>query len=158
MVLGLSCFSILDTTFFPRSIGLKSPLGPPNMADQYSITWYHINIILNNTLGALDQLLLHLDGTDNIPKELYELIGRNATKSNAYRNKTQTMTKVEARADLKQRFANITICLGDAKKEGGNLWWLPIIIKFDWYNSYTIDGVKKQHNRRLSSYIGLLDK
>ena len=93
-VLGLSCFSILATTFSPCNIGIKYPLGPPNMYDQDSITRDHINILLNNTLGALDQLLLHLEGTEKIPKELSEFIGRDATKYNAYGNETQTMTKV----------------------------------------------------------------
>ena len=67
-VLGLSYFSILATTFSPCTIGLKSPLGPPNMYDQDSITRDHINILLNNTLGALDMLLLHLGGTGKIMK------------------------------------------------------------------------------------------
>ena len=83
-VLGLSCFGILDTIFPPCAIGL----------DQYSITWDNINIILNNTLGELDQLLLHLEGTDKVPKELSEFIRRDDTKSNAYGNETNTMTEV----------------------------------------------------------------
>ena len=127
------------------------------MADQDSITWYYINIILNNNIGSLYQLLLHLEGTDNIPKELSEFIGRDATKYNAYGNKTQTMTKLEATANLKQRFGNLTSCLGDVKKESGHLWWFPIIIKFDWYNSHTIGSFKKQLAGRISYYLGLLN-
>ena len=53
-VLVLSCFAISATAFSPCATGLKYPLGPPNMADQDSITWDYINIILNNTLRALD--------------------------------------------------------------------------------------------------------
>ena len=60
----------------------------------WPITWGCVDIILNNTHRELDQLLLHLEGTDNIPKELYELIGSDDTKSNAYVNEPQTMTKV----------------------------------------------------------------
>ena len=67
------------------------------------------------------------------------------------------MTKVKVTADLKQIFYNLTICLDDAKKEGGNLWWFPIIVQFVWYNSHTIGGVMKQRAGRLSSYLGLLD-
>ena len=89
-VLGFSCFAILATTFSTCSIGLKYPLGPPNMAGQDSITWDYINIILNNTLGVLDHLILHLEGTDKIPKELFEFIGSDATKSNVYGNETST--------------------------------------------------------------------
>ena len=157
MGVGIFMFSILSTTFSPYVVRLKSPLGPPNMANQDSIKWYYINIILNNTLGALDQLLINLEGTGNIPKELSEFIGRDATKPNAYGNETQTMTKVEATADLKQRFDNITCCLDDEKKEGGYILWFLIVIKFDRYNSYTIGIVKKQRAWRLSSYLGLLD-
>ena len=68
-VLGLSCYTILSTTFSPYAIGLKSPLGPPNMANQDSITSYYINIIPNNNLGEIYQLLMHLEGTNKIPKE-----------------------------------------------------------------------------------------
>ena len=100
----LSCFAILSTTFYPCAISLKSTLGPPNMADQYCISWYGIDIIINNTLGALDQLLLHYEETKKIPKELSELIGHDAKKSNTYGNEPHTMTKVEATLDLKQRF------------------------------------------------------
>ena len=150
-VLGLSCFTILSTTCSPCAIGLKYTLVPPNMSNQDSITWDYIDIILNNTLRALYHLLLHLDGTNMIPKELSEFIGRNATKSNAYGNETQTITKVEETSHLKQHFGNLTRYLGDAKKEGGNLWWFLIIVNFDRYNSYTIGGVKKQRTGRLTS-------
>ena len=85
-VLVLSYFAMLDTKFSPCSVVLKYPLVPANMADQDSITWDYINIIPNNTLGVLDHLLLHLEGTDKIPKEISEFIGRNATKSNANGN------------------------------------------------------------------------
>ena len=144
-VFGLLYFAILATTFSTCAIGLKSPLGPPNFSDQDSITWDYINIILNNTLGALDQLLLHLEGTNKITKYLSEFFGRYDTKSNASGNATQTMTKVEATSDLKQCFNNITGCLDDAKKEGGHLWWFPIIANSNRYNSQTIGDVKKQH-------------
>ena len=100
---------------------------------------------------------MNLEGTDNIPKEISEFIGSDATKSNAYGNKTQTMKKVEATVDIKQRFSNITSCLDNAKKEGRHLCCFSIIVKLDWYNSYTIGGIKKQRARRLSSYIGILD-
>ena len=127
------------------------------MADQDSITWDYINIILNNTPRAIDRLLLHLEGTGNIPEELSEFFGRDAIKSNAYRNQSQTMTKLEAIADLKQLFDNITSCLGNAKKEGGHLWWFPIMLKFNRYTYHTIGGVKNQRAGQLSSHIGLLD-
>ena len=67
------------------------------------------------------------------------------------------MTELEAISDLKKLFDNITSCLDDAKKEGGNLWWFPIIVQFVWYNSHTIGGVMKKRAGRLSSYLGLLD-
>ena len=54
------------------------------------------------------------------------------------------MIELEATADLKQRFENLTRCLGDGKKEGGHLWWFPIIVNFDRYNYHTIGGVKKK--------------
>ena len=73
----------------------------------------------------LDQLLLNLEGTNKIPKELSEFIRCDDTKSNAYSNQNQTMTKVEATADPKQRFDDITRCLGNDKKEGGHIWWFP---------------------------------
>ena len=85
-VLGLSYFSMLATTFSPCSVVLRYSLVPANMADQDSITWDYINIILNNNLGALDKLLLCLEGTNKIPKEISEFIGSDATKSNAYGN------------------------------------------------------------------------
>ena len=53
-VLGLSCFSILATIFYPCTIGPKYTLVPPNMANQDSITWDYIDIILNNTIRELD--------------------------------------------------------------------------------------------------------
>ena len=81
-VLVLSYFAMLDTKFSPCSVVLKYPLVPANMADQDSIPWDYTNIIPNNNLGALDQLLLHLEGTNNIPKELYEFIGFDTKKSN----------------------------------------------------------------------------
>ena len=86
MGVGIGIFWHTSHHIFPCAIGLKYPLGPPNMTNQYSITWAYINIILNNTLGALDRLLLLLDGTDNIPKELSEFIARYAKKSNSYGN------------------------------------------------------------------------
>ena len=118
-MLGLSCFAILDTTFSPCAISLKSPLGPPNMAEQYSITWYYINIILNNTLRALDQMLLHLEGNENIPKELSEFISRDTKKSNAYGNEIQTITKVEATADLKNASAILLAVWAMRKNKAG---------------------------------------
>ena len=151
-------FAILATTFSPCNIGIKSPIGALNMDNQDSITWNYINIILNNTLRALDHLLLYLEGIRNIPKELSEFIGRNATKSKAYGNETQTMKKLETTEDPKQRFDNLTSCLNDVKKEGRHLWWFPIIVKFDPYNSHTIGGVKNQCSRKLSFYLGLLEK
>ena len=107
-VLRLSCFTILATIFSPCATSLKFPLDPPNMADQDSIIWYYINIILNNTIWALDLLLLHLEGTDEITKELSEFIWIDDKKFDAYGNETQTTTKVEATADPRQRFDNIT--------------------------------------------------
>ena len=92
-----------------------------------------------------------------MPKELSEFIGRDATKYNAYGNETKTMTELEATADIKQHFDNLTSCLDDAKKECGHLWWFPIIIKFDRYNYQAIGGVTKQRAGRLSSDLGLLD-
>ena len=74
-VLVLSCFAISATAFSPCATGLKYPLGPPNMADQDSITWDYINIIINNTPGAIYQLLLHNKGNGKSQKELYEFIG-----------------------------------------------------------------------------------
>ena len=100
-VLGSSCFSSLDITFFPCAISLKYLLGPPNTANQDSIPWDCINIILKNTLRELDHLLMHLEEANKIPKEVSEFIICDATKYNAYGNETQTMTKVEATADLK---------------------------------------------------------
>ena len=127
------------------------------MDNQDFITWDYINIILNDTLDTLDQLLLHLEGTNNIPKEIFEFNGRDVTKFNGYGNENRTMNKVEAKADLKQRFDNLTSCLEYVKKEGGNLWWLPIIVNFSWYSSHTIDGIKKQRHGRLPSYLDLID-
>ena len=116
----------------------------------------YINIIINNTLWLLHQLLLHLEGTENIPKKLSEFIGLGSTKSNAYGNETQTMTKVEEKADLKQRFNNIISCLDDAKKEVRHIWWFLIIVNFDRYTSHTIGGAKTQRAGRLSSYLRLI--
>ena len=107
---GIVMFAILATTFSPCNIGIKYPIGALNMDNQDSITWNYINIILNNTLRALDHLLLYLEGIRNIPKELSEFIRRNATKSKAYGNETQTMTKLETTEDPKQRFDNLTSC------------------------------------------------
>ena len=67
------------------------------------------------------------------------------------------MTKLKVTADLKQIFYNLTICLDDVKKEGGNLWWFLITVKFYRYKSHTIGGVKKPRAGRLSSYLGLLN-
>ena len=126
------------------------------MANQDSIRWYYIDIILNNTYGMLDQLLLNLEGTNKIPKELSEFIRCDAKKSNPYSNQPQTMTKLEATADPKQLFDGIASCLGDDKKEGGHIWWFPIIVNFYRYNYHTICGVKKQRAGLLSSHLGLL--
>ena len=67
------------------------------------------------------------------------------------------MTKVDAKADVKQRFVNITSSLGNAKKEGGHIWRFPIIVKLDHYKYRTIGGVKKQRAGRLSYHLGLLE-
>ena len=61
-------------------------------------------------------MILQLEGNDDIPKDLSEFIGRNNTKSNAQGNEPHTMTKVEATADIKQCFDNLTSTLDDAKK------------------------------------------
>ena len=53
-VLRLSCFYILATIFSPCTTSLKYTLVPPNMANQDSITWDYIDIILNSTIRELD--------------------------------------------------------------------------------------------------------
>ena len=64
-------------------------------------------------------MLLRLEGTNKIPKELSEFIRSDATKSNAYGNEPHNMTKVEATLNLKQQFENITSCLKMRKKKAG---------------------------------------
>ena len=66
-------------------------------------------------------MLLRLEVTNKIPKELSEFIRSDATKSNAYGNEPHTITNVEAAVYLKQRFINITICLNGAKKRRDSL-------------------------------------
>ena len=44
-------------------------------------------------------------------------MGHDATKSNIYGNEPQTMTKVEATTDLKQRFEILTSSFDDLKKK-----------------------------------------
>ena len=66
------------------------------------------------------------------------------------------MTKLEATAYLKQRFDNLTICMENAKKEGGNIWWLPTMVKSDQYIYHTIGSVKDQRGGRFSSSFNLL--
>ena len=114
--IGIVMFQYISHHIFPCAIGLKSTLGPPNMADQDYIAWDCINITLNNTLKALDHQLLNLEGAENIPQELSKFIRQNTTKRNTYCNETQIMTKVEETSDLEQHFNNLTICLDDAKK------------------------------------------
>ena len=83
MGVGIVMFIHISHHISPCAIGLKSPLGTLNMADQYSITWDYINIILNITIGELDQLVLNLEGANKIPKEVSEFIGCDDTKLNA---------------------------------------------------------------------------
>ena len=155
-VLGLSYFSILATTFSPCFISLKPTLGPPNMDDQYSSIWDYINSILNNIIRCQTSCFFSFRGMPIFQRNYLNSSSMMIQNPNAYGNETQTTTKVEASADLKQLFNNLTSCLDDAKKEGGHLWWFLIIAKYNEYNSCDIGVVNKQCAGRISYSLGLI--
>ena len=81
MRVGIAMFLHISHQIVSCTIGLKSPIVPPNMANQDSITWDYINIILNNNIGALDQHILHLEVTNKILNKIYEFIGSDTKNS-----------------------------------------------------------------------------
>ena len=146
------------------------------------LTWPDLMAIVEDTPGVLEQLLVHLERTGKIPKQLTRDLAGEKESSDSVDDQADEMSQEDARNDITSRLLLLVSNLRDvrrqtAPKEGRprrsparempigqkradddpHLWWFPIPSQKDQYNTNTLGGTEKRRIGSLASHIGLRD-
>lgn len=153
------------------------------MASVDDWTWPELVDIVEGTPGALEQLLVHLEGTGKIPKELTRGGLADEESSDSVDDQADELSQAKARQDLTSRLLLLVSNLRDVRKQAApkegrprrtpardlptgqkradddpHLWWFPVPTQKDQYNANTLGGTEKRRIGSLASHIGLRDE